>query len=1291
MPITKPKSKFDTAGTPFQEAQAAIFEGAGTNPGGVQDNLPLVSGPSMEEEAVAKQQRQEKATFGDNLGSMWNQDSFANGLVAHIAGQQMTPDPKWNPWDEQNKQYLDGLNDQEQLSMSDTRSEAHAIYVRQLLLDKREDQQRLADLGGWGTAGRLAFGAVAPDQLLASMLGGRVAQVVKYGRTALASAEVASQVPSKLTPLASGIAGGAGFNATFEAVRQKYNFENDSTGVLQAALMGGALAVPFSLLHIRDQSRIANTSSRASAAFEAVAAHAKGEEVSPHLAEQFKQSQAEDRVAKAIDQGHMTEDDAVAAMEHPEGYSGSRDLTVYHGTKATELEVPDAKGLTKSWDFGYGHFSTDPDTAKFFADHGGTPGRVLEGRVNPGKALEMRDMAGWESGNVASELDRMALTASKEDGHGNLGEMGTKVLRAMEAAGSDQDARVAAGNQVLRDWFAAKGYDSIKYKNEFEGKPVDTYMVVNPKSLRAGPAPAESPFMKGSVGSAQVAPVTGMETAFSKARFDIYATLNRSENPHVREIGNRLIKDAIQVDSHEAQGWTASESKSDFVRRYKGEASSEMASAYKEAKKASGLNILQRTQQGFEDNFHSLVTRVVRGDTQVLADNPAIAPMLSRAAKAVRGAYDNMLAEAAAHGVKGTDTLTPHDNYVNRQWDHEKIRKMEELHGPQAVRQLVAGAIKVPGFTGDLEKATKFLKAVKSMEFSNTMQDVMLHGQDMGTLRDALGKHNKSLTQGDIDSIVDTMFEQQAKKGEGDKGTTPRLKYRFDLDETHTITTKAGDLRISDLLENDARYLMDSYFNTMAGHTGMAKLGIKSKADWDAKMADARGWFDDNATKGGTAKRDLRYLEDIYSNITGKPMSTQEFSTTARIAAGVRAYTRAASLGQLGFAAALETKQAMALFGTKAMFQHMPSLKETINGLRTGHINNKKFAKDVEAFLGFGHEMSMSYARHAEIEEAWGHRALNGFENFGNKAGHAVDILSGNAGLTAMTRNWSAQAYIQKVTNMAHGGTVSPKWRERMVGWGVDDQHLDGMLAKLKEHSDVEPGSGRVNGINYEDWARDDIKSYERFRLSATRAARDAIQDHDLGETMMFMHSTLGKVFAELKTFMLVGHAKNMLKNAHYRDSTALQVYSIGLLGEVLGYVSQTVANFPNNQAELDKRLAVDRIAKAAFARMSSAGIVPLVADFGNQVVTGESLFGAGSTVNTDNRTLIPPSLTMVGRAYNAPSTLIGMLTGRESVTQKNVKDMASILPGARLLGVTHGINALAEMFPKNAPVPVKK
>jgi GNAT superfamily N-acetyltransferase len=1316
----------------LRDTQEAVFRNAGS-PGGVQDNLPLAPGPSLEQQADDKVKRQAAAGFTDKVGAMWRQDGIVDGMMSSLAGHQMLPDPKYNQFEPETwKNLTQGISDELIPALYDVRSAPHAEYVRGQLLDKQKEQQVLGDLGAWGTTGRLAFGVVMPDQLLAGMLGGRAAQAVKWAQVARAAkavkaagtvgeslsagaAEAAARAKvlakeAKTSAVASGALVGGASNAAFEKLRQNFNFEDNSTDVLTAALTGAGLSIPFGLLHLKGQRRIADTAAREAEALEAVRASYHGEDLSPRQHELVKQVSDFNEVVRHIESGRLTAEEAEAALEK------------LHVSREAESGVPPEGLKTKDGR----KFAITRENGAFVArdesgnkignidDHTGidyeadgmepitNSVEVHEDWRGQGVGRELYAKSNESSGGkltpsemLSDDAERFWRRNNPDALHARIEKTAERVIASARKAGETPEEHIARLEERLTNPGDADQMQRHVMEATLAKLKGEAY---EPTWLHKNPeVPGFIP--KGSIGSGQASAVTsiaeqrsafnGSDDPKSKSlplRMDIFAVLNRSENPLVRKLGFGLVKDAIQVDKFEAQGWTASEWKSHYRRTLAGEFYSQSKEAVREAVKARGLNMYQRISSGFDREFHELVSRVTRGDLSVLKDNPDIAPALRKASAAMRSAYDNMYAEAVAAGVKGIDHITPQDMYVNRQWDHQSIRRAEALHGADAVLQVLAGAIKVPGHTGDLKKAKGFLGAVKKLEFSPVMQDIMLHAQDMGTLRKELRAAGPHMTDGDIDNIVDAMFEAKAKDG-GDAGLAANLKYRFDLDENFSIKTKAGDLRISDLLENDSRVLIDTYFNSMAGHTAMAKQGITSKADWDLRMREIGDWYTANSKMADAGKRHQALLNDIYANITGRPMSTQDFSMANRVAGTMRAYTRSVMLGQLGFAAAFEMKQAAALFGTRALFTQMPSLSGILTALRQGHVPNMQLARDISHIAGFGNEMAMSYARHAEVEDGFAGRTFHAVETKANEASHVVDILSGNAGLTAMTRSWSGRMFTQMFSDFAKGSKkLTADWRTRMVGWGINDDDLDDVLAGFKKHTTTGPG-GRVESIDYEGWLHDSPKGYEKFQLALTRAARDAVQDHDLGETLPFMHSTLGKVFGELKSFFLVAHAKNMLKNLHYRDATAFQVYMIGLLGEGLAYATQTTANYAAQPDELAKRLTLDSIGRAAFFRMAAAGILPTLLDTGFGVVTGgDSLVQQGTTTNTDNRSLVPASGIMAGRLMGAPKTLGGLLLGTDVTTQKEWRDLAGILPGSRLMGISQGVNAIADLFPKSDP-----
>lgn len=933
------------------------------------------------------------------------------------------------------------------------------------------------------------------------------------------------------------------------------------------------------------------------------------------------------------------------------------------------------------------------------------------------EVLRERDLA------LAAEADpfESAMVAEQDSFDAAMRAVEAEVQPKVEPVEA-QPAESFVGQEV--SWLSRSGdpvFGTVKGVNEYGRLTVEdidgkTHSVAH-TTLEQYQGETPDGFLGGSIGSAQVLPIESIasqRTAMATVtiggkevplRFDRYAHLNGSPVKRIRELAYMLIKDPIQNDKFDAQGLTASEHKKEIHRRLGGKFHLDANLALDEAFDAVGVPMWNlKARSKLTTDFYSWTTRALREDPDVAAEAGAAYPAVQKAVASMREFYRNMLQEAKDAGVKGTEGITADDLYANRIWDHAKLRDMATTHGEDAVFDVVAAAIKdragiierfkkSPHFKEGMtdaeilrHKAQRFVGAVQSLEFSAALQDAALAGRDMLTLRNALA--DMEVPEGRIDDLVDLLFEVKAGEG-ADSGRAANLKYRFALDENAKVTTKAGVLRLSELFEGDARVLVDTYGGSMAGHTALAKKGFGSLAEWQAEMnkvmESVKG---DLSIDGMRVDTDLKMLKDIHLNITGRPMSQADFSNTARAAAAFRGYTRAVMLPQLGIAAAFEMSKAIAMMGFRSMFVHMPSLRGFFTALRKGHIPDAGLARDIQLMTGFGYEKAASYARKTELENGWAGRGLTRFEQFSNTASHTVDTLSGNASFTSLTKQWSAMGAVQNLSDFAHGRRkLTPKLEERWVGQGISVDMQADVLEALKAHSSEKDGV--LRSIRYEDWHKADPKTYGAFQTFLNRQVRDAIQDHDLGETMPFMDSTLGKMFSELKTFFLVAHAKNFLKNMHYRDMTALHIWGIGFLGECLAYSMQSAVNHPT---ELDERLSPDKVATAALFRMGSLGTASLLVESGYSLATGgDSLVQPGMTANTDNRSFLnTPSLMVARKLGNVPMTLAGAAFGTDTMTRGEFRDVWGSLPGLRVYGLRAAGAYLAETMPATDPEKVR-
>ena len=805
-------------------------------------------------------------------------------------------------------------------------------------------------------------------------------------------------------------------------------------------------------------------------------------------------------------------------------------------------------------------------------------------------------------------------------------------------------------------------------------------------------AVVEGETMKGGSAGAAQAQALGIDPVYmASGRMDISATLNKQPNKVLQELGFDLVKDAIGNSKFYAQGRSASESKALIKRVLGGYFHRESTDAFNEVRKIRGLGILEASRQ--HQQFFEDVTMVARGDTQVLIDNPDIAGPLNKAAAAMRHTFDEMGKRAIKSGLEGAENLTTGGTYVNRVWNHDNIRSavrdLEAIYGAgngrSKLNEILAAAS--PVMSGNVAKAGKFLDAVKKLEYSHIMQDIQLVARDMAALRKELSQH---LSQGEVDAIVDVMF--QAKKTEMDAGNPTNLRYRLDIDESYRHVLQNGkEFRISSLFENDSRLLVDKYINSMGGHIAMAEKGYRSRADFMKKMMEAEEYHTANqadTTDSAQYNRSKQLVMDMYDHITGRPMSTQSFNRGDRFLGAFRAYTRSAFLGQLGVAAAFEMKNAIALGTARAFWQQLPAFREFLTALRSGQGATTEMQEVISAMTGHGTEKVAGYARQHEVTEHTYDKGLNRFESASNKASHAVDIISGNSHFTSATRQLTAAIMIQKHYNMATGKLkISDKMRERMVGQGINADDLDDVLKDLKDHT-VSSANGTVKEIRYEDWHRDNPTSYDNYITALDREVRDAIQDHDIGETMPWMHTTVGKIFSELRTFNLAAHSKQFMKGMHYRDQTMAIAWTMSFMGEALSYSVQQSINFSHNPEELDKRLTLERIAKGAYNRMAVLGIAPMLFETAWGVGSGGDASPlSGSTTNTDNRNLFKtPSGMLANKLYKGMGTVVGGINplATNITTKQDVRDLMSTMPGGNTWGMRNLNDYISSQFPKS-------
>lgn len=103
-----------------------------------QPGMPVIAAPVATGDAwslyEAKQKRERETKPADYLGAMWRQDSAVDGIVAHVIGNQMIPDPQYSAYaPDEWARLTTGISEDFHKEFYAATSQMHADHIRDRL------------------------------------------------------------------------------------------------------------------------------------------------------------------------------------------------------------------------------------------------------------------------------------------------------------------------------------------------------------------------------------------------------------------------------------------------------------------------------------------------------------------------------------------------------------------------------------------------------------------------------------------------------------------------------------------------------------------------------------------------------------------------------------------------------------------------------------------------------------------------------------------------------------------------------------------------------------------------------------------------------------------------------------------------------------------------------------------------------------------------------------------------------------------------------------------------------
>lgn len=718
---------------------------------------------------------------------------------------------------------------------------------------------------------------------------------------------------------------------------------------------------------------------------------------------------------------------------------------------------------------------------------------------------------------------------------------------------------------------------------------------------------------------------------------------------------------------------------------------------YREWAERNGYGAFERWTRPVRERFMADMGLAIRKSADVTEQVTDVDPAILKAATKVRQVFAEYLKEAKAAGVKGFENVEMNEGYLPRVFDFRRVYDIEQDIGSDNLRALVAKAVQAADEEIDDKLAAAIARAyVKRMKELRVGSDVgLMQGMrwdDVGFLRRFLDE--AGTPREEIDEVVNKFAALNARRERQTEGTVRYGKHRVQFDETTAMVFRSQnaaregriedvEIALSDLFENNVEHLFGRYSRSMSGHIGLAKVGIKSKNDFDLSIRKVERALEGDPDE---LKRVKDTAEMAYKLITGQPV--QDATMLTKLGRAARDFNFTTTMNQTGWAQ----------FPDMAGLLQSGYLRYTITNFfdgfrsmrRTDGVLDDAFAKEMEEWLGVGTDFynNAVFSSYDPGEEGGLIGALGKVEHGLRVAGRGTQAVSGMAWMTAFSQRLVARNIVQRlVKDVTEGGGFN---KARAATLGLDDAMKARIERQIRKYTEFVDGNfgGKVRVVNWMKW--DDVEARDAMLYATFREARRLVQEEDLGDTTKWMHTNWGKILAQFRRFALVSYSKQVMHGIAHADAEEATRVLISMVMASMAYTARhsiALASQPADKREeyAEKYLSPDRLAAAAIANSSYSTVFPALFDSTVGLAVGQRFFdtrtsGLGSDIITGNPTysaLFKNLPNAVGGASQA------MLRGDRQFTQSEARAIRKLLPYQNVLGVDAAFNAITSDLPE--------
>lgn len=1298
---------------------------------------------------------------GRFLQNVVGRDSLIAGIhrMYEDAGQEFDPNFSISNLDEKEwRQITYGIPEELQLGLASAGTRAHLNVLAARLRTQAEAENELAQYGGWGVGGRIALNLVDPvalsvgfgtggmsyvakgDRLLNAMRAARAAENLADARTALVGLEaVAKASPWRSTARVAAIAGVE--NAGLSAAINYGDPSKDGWDVAQAGLFGVFVGGGFSrvfngreiarlqrgYLAERQLLELAELDATIATRREQLTAHltaldndldvAKARDAVATLQREIEDAAQARRLALTEAAAHAPKRSELAAMERE--VAGLRKKS--KGEESLEAEV-EARMLREDVESMGEEIATSTQRAKLRKGSARLEAGAARTATSDKLKTAQERLSRALIGNTARDQLRKV---EKAEQRGNLLE------RLDESSAATFAARQEAANDALSKALGVQTERKVATQAEIDGlekvrqagvKAADKRLASEASVVFGSDTASAARFLgfdeglhPNLEGVESGLPVVGKMDLAAATRVGPFATLSGilrgSANETVRNAFGRLVGNSIGNKDGSAVTVGASEYAMRLNETLTAKFNTAVNPHYVDWAERNGHGIIGRQLRAIREEFMATVGRHIRGQD---ATDPAIVAAASK----IRPIFATFLKEAKDAGVKGFENVDVRDNYLPRVFDFRQVHQIEKRIGSDAMKLLVQKSMQQANDGLDDALAARLagfyvtrMKELRVGSDAGLMQGLSF--DDVGFLRKFLD--DAGVSKSEIDDVAEQFAQLNALRARQDEGGFRSAKRRQQLDENFTMTFRdqeaaaAGriedvEITVADLFENNVEALFGRYARSVSGHIGLAKVGIKSRADFDTSMRLVERALNDDPRELASVRK---HAEMAYKIVTGQPV--QDATALTRLGRAARDWNFATTMNQSGLASVPDlTGMLTAGYLRHTIANFFPTFKTF---RRADGAIDDEFYREMEEVIGVGTDFHNNalFSSYDPGEEslaglptrsklgAMADNALGRVEHGLRVAGRGTQVVSGLAFITSFTQRLAARVITQRlVKDVLEGGQFS---HARSAVLGLDDALKKRIAAQLKAHTEwvagdfaESAGKGKVRIVNWQKW--DDVEARDAMMFAVYREARRIVQEEDLGDTSLWMHQNWGKIIAQFRRFALVSYSKQLLNGIAMRDAEAGTHMVLSMVTAAMVYKARHEINLAAKSAGglssedqekyREKYLTWDRYAAASWANSSFSSLTPALVDS----TVGASLdmrffdtrtSGQGSDFLTGNPTY--SLITGIGKV--ASSSVMDPLRGDRQFTEGDAKALRRLLPYQNVLGMDAVFGALTEGLPK--------